>query len=162
MLIPLLTKTSSVIPGDALLILATTKGEIDFLERHILGGERTAVEVRLDCLLNKVQCLSKVNNLGIIVSAACASSSTAVAQAAAMIRSGERDCVLVVACDSVSEFVVAGFSSLMALDEDIARPFDKNRRGMSLGEAAGFILLMNEERALREKRPIMGEITGWD
>ena len=78
-----------------------------------------------------------------------------------MIREGERDCVLVVGCDNVSEFVAAGFSSLMALDEDVARPFDKRRKGLSLGEAAAFLLLMSESRAAREGRPVLAEISGW-
>ncbi len=34
-----------------------------------------------------------------------------------MIRNGHADCVLVVACDSVTEFIFSGFSSLMALDK---------------------------------------------
>ena len=78
-----------------------------------------------------------------------------------MIREGVRDCVLVVACDNVSEFVASGFSSLMALDKEMARPFDKNRRGLSLSEAAAFALLMSDARALREDRPVLAQISGW-
>jgi 3-oxoacyl-[acyl-carrier-protein] synthase II len=77
-----------------------------------------------------------------------------------MIRDGDRDCALVVGCDNVSEFVAAGFSSLMALDEDMAHPFDTRRKGLSLGEAAGFLLLMSESRAAREGRPVLAEISG--
>lgn len=78
-----------------------------------------------------------------------------------MIREGDRDCVLVVACDNVSEFVAAGFYSLMALDGEMARPFDRNRKGLSLGEAGAFMLLMSDRRAAREKRPVLAEIAGW-
>lgn len=161
MLTPLLTKASGLIPHDAPVILATTTGEIDFLERSVLKGSPAAEASRLDCLLGKVVHLAGSARPGIIISAACVSSSTAIARAASLIRDGECDCLLVVACDSVSEFVMAGFSTLMALDKDMARPFDQNRGGLSLGEAAGFILLMSEERAIRENRPIIGEIAGW-
>ncbi len=161
MLTPLLTQASAVIPSDALLILATTTGEIEILERYVLDGGPDAAGSRLDYLLNKVLHLTRVSVPGMVVSAACASSSAAIAQAAAMICSGERDCVLVVACDSVSEFVFSGFSSLMALDNNMARPFDRNRAGLSLGEAAGFMLLMSQSRASREKRPVIGEVAGW-
>ncbi len=161
MLKTLLKKASAVIPKDTLLILATTTGEIDILEKQVLSAKGNANESALGCLLSKVQCLSGIKSPGIIVSAACTSSSSAIAQAGAMIRSKERDCVLIVACDIVSEFVFAGFSSLMALDKDTAQPFDKNRSGLSLGEAAGFILVMNKGRAIREKRPVVGEIAGW-
>ena len=161
MLTPLLRKASSKIPDDALLILSTTTGEIDLLERYVLNAFGDPKDSRLDSLLKKVATLSGVNNPGIIISAACASSSAAIAQAASMIHKGEHDCLMVVACDCVSEFVMAGFSSLMALDSDMARPFDASRKGLSLGEAAGFILLMDKTRAVRENRPILGEIAGW-
>ena len=161
MLTPLLTQASAVIPNDAFLILATTTGEIEILERYVLEGSADAAGSRLDYFLDKVRQLARVSVPGMVVSAACASSSSAIAQAAAIICSGEHDCVLVIACDSVSEFVFAGFSSLMALDNNMARPFDKNRRGLSLGEAAGFMLLMSQSRALREKRQVIGEVVGW-
>jgi 3-oxoacyl-[acyl-carrier-protein] synthase II len=161
MLRPLIQKNASTLPPDALLLLATTNGEIDVLERSVLDGTPGADGSRPDCLLRKVEYLCGLSELGMVVCAACASSSTAVAQGAAMIREGVHDCVLVVGCDNVSEFVAAGFSSLMALDEDVARPFDKNRSGMSLGEAAAFVLLMSDVRASREKRPVLAEVSGW-
>ena len=161
MLGPLLEKNAAAIPADALLILATTNGEIDFLERFVLKGTGDAGESRPDRLASKVQHLCALREPGMVVCAACASSSAAVAQGAAMIREGDRDCVLVVACDNVSEFVAAGFSSLMALDKDMARPFDKNRAGMSLGEAGAFLLLMSDARASREGRPVLAEVSGW-
>jgi len=105
--------------------------------------------------------MCRLDEPGAVVSAACASSSAAVAQGAAMIRDGDRDCVLVVACDNVSEFVAAGFTSLGAVDHDMARPFDRNRGGLSLGEAAAFVLLMSGERAARDERPASAEVAGW-
>jgi len=158
---PLMEKNASVIPADALLIAATTNGEIDILERSVLNGVPEAAESRFDCLAGKIQRLCGLSEPGMVVCAACASSSAAVAQGAAMIRDGDRDCVLVVGCDNVSEFVAAGFSSLMALDKDVARPFDKNRKGMSLGEGAAFILLMSDVRASREDRPVLARVSGW-
>lgn len=161
MLQPLLERNVPAIPCDASLILATTVGEIDLLERHVVGGEGPADAGRPDRLLLKVMALSGVSGPAMLVSAACISSSAAVARGAAMIRSGGCDCVLIVACDCVSEFVMSGFSSLMALAEESARPFDRDRSGLSLGEAAGFALLMSEPRALREGKPVLGEVAGW-
>jgi 3-oxoacyl-[acyl-carrier-protein] synthase II len=158
---PLIEKNASAIPPDALLMLATTNGEIDILERAVLNGTPDADGSRPECLTQKVERLCGLDEPGMVVCAACASSSAAVAQGAAMIRDRDRDCVLVVACDNVSEFVAAGFSSLMALDKDMARPFDQNRRGLSLGEAAAFILLMSDARASREDRPVLARISGW-
>jgi 3-oxoacyl-(acyl-carrier-protein) synthase len=158
---PLIEKNASSIPADALLMVATTNGEIDILERSVLGGMSDAAGSRFDRLADKIRRLCGLVEPGMVVCAACASSSAAVAQGAGMIRDGERDCVLVVACDNVSEFVAAGFSSLMALDKDVARPFDKNRKGLSLGEAGTLLLLMSDARAAREGRPVLARISGW-
>ncbi|MFA5394209.1 MAG: beta-ketoacyl synthase N-terminal-like domain-containing protein [Candidatus Ratteibacteria bacterium] len=161
MLSPLFRQTGVTIPEDAFLILAVTNGEIDFLERSILYGDKDISASRLDLLLEKVKKLIGLKSGGTIISSACVSSSAAIALGASMIKSGSRDCVLVVACDSVTEFVFSGFSALMALDKDKAKPFDKNRNGLSLGEAAGFVLLMSRQRAEKEARPKIGEVIGW-
>ncbi len=161
MLLPLLKHSKASIPSDALLILATTTGEIDILERHVLEGVGDAKESGLNFLLERVKALIGISGDGVIISSACASSSAALGFASSLIRSGKQDCVLVVAADAVTEFVFSGFSSLMALDPDKARPFDKNRAGLSLGEGAGYILLMSEKRAKNEDRKALGEVAGW-
>jgi 3-oxoacyl-[acyl-carrier-protein] synthase II len=158
---PLLEKSAALVPRDAFLILATTNGEIDILEQFVLRGAPDPAGSRPDFLLKKLEFLCGSRDPGMVLSAACASSSAAVAHGAGLIRDGDRDCVLVVACDNVSEFVAAGFSALRALDKDIARPFDRNRSGLSLGEAAAFVLLMSDERASRESRLVLAEISGW-
>ena len=156
-----LFEKSALIPSDAGLLVATTKGEIDLLEEMILQDRKEMFNNSQATFLEKVTLIAGVNTKGTLISAACSSSAVAVARAAAMIRSGRSDCVLVVACDSVTEFVYSGFSSLMALEKISAMPFDKNRSGLSLGEAAAFVLLMSEERAEKEKRESLGEVLGW-
>jgi len=151
---PLLAEAAGRIPRDALVLLATTTGEVDLLET-------APADSRLDRLLARVCDLCQAREPGRIVSAACASSTAALAVGASLIRGKKREAVLVVACDAVTEFIVAGFSSLFALDPDGARPFDRHRKGLTIGEAAAFALLMSEERAAREKRRALGEIAGW-
>lgn len=157
----LFKKDAVSIPGDVKFLLATTKGEIDLLEKSFLQGKGEVPKSNPHYLLKKLSALIGIKDRGMIISAACASSSAALATAASMIRRGHTDCVLAITCDSVTEFVFSGFSSLMALDKFSARPFDKERSGLSLGEAAGYILLMSELRAKKEKRKIIGEIVGW-
>jgi 3-oxoacyl-[acyl-carrier-protein] synthase II len=161
MLAMLFEGAGEVVPEDAALLLATTKGEIDFLERSVLVGRGDPAECHPDRLLGKAAALTGAKGGAMVVSAACTSSAAAAAHAAAMIRSGRSDCVLVVACDGVTEFIYSGFSSLMAMDAVPSRPFDRSRSGLTLGEAAAFALVMGEERARREKRTIRGEIAGW-
>ncbi|MFH0917699.1 MAG: beta-ketoacyl-[acyl-carrier-protein] synthase family protein [Candidatus Omnitrophota bacterium] len=157
----ILPKALTVIPKDAFLILATTVGEIDLLEKAIINRTHKPEESKLSSLLKKVKTLTKIKNEGMLISCACASSSTAIAEAARIIENGKIDCCLVVAVDAISEFVFSGFCALMALDKDSAKPFDQNRSGLSLGEAAGFILLMSQARAKKEKRRPLAAVAGW-
>lgn len=149
------------IPADADLMLASLNGEIDYVEQSALTGAADASENRLDRLLIKTQDLFGVRGKAMVVSAACASSSIAIARAASLIKAGESDCILVVACDCVSEFLISGFSALMALDKQNARPFDKQRAGLNVGEASAYVLLMSQERAKKEGRTISAQMLGW-
>jgi 3-oxoacyl-[acyl-carrier-protein] synthase II len=162
MLGPLLTPLAGALPARTLLLLATTTGEVDGLERHCLG-RRPAPDPwasRLTGLLERVTAFLGLTD-GSVISSACASSSVALAHAAALVTAGEREAVLVVACDAVTEFVFAGFTALMALDPAGARPFDRNRKGLTLGEAAGYMLVMGDAAATRAGCRSLGRLAGW-
>lgn len=161
MLGPLLHPLAGRLPEGTCLILASTVGEIDLLERHASSGQGSAEESRLDRLLDRINRSLGGDCRGRVVSAACASASAAVALAGMLIDSGQNEAVLVVACDAVSEFVYSGFSSLMALDPEGARPFDRSRKGLTIGEAAGYVLLMSGAAAARSGRKALCELAGW-
>jgi len=129
--------------ADAL-VLATTKADLS----GVVGeGEGLGIPYRLAARL--------ANGKGPVaaVSCACASGLSALALAARWIRSGHADRVLVVGVDTITEFILAGFSSLLALDLEPCRPYDETREGLSLGEAAGAMLLTAEETGI--------ELKGW-
>ncbi len=150
------------VPADAAVYVATTVGEIGALEAEVLAGAAPTGESRLTRFAQRVaEALGLPGASAQAVSSACASSTAALALAASAIRRGESECALVVGCDLASEFVLSGFSALMALDPEGARPFDADRRGVTLGTAAAFALLMSRERAEREGRACLGVIGGW-
>lgn len=150
------------VPADAAVYVATTVGEIDGLEAEILSGAAPCDESRISQLPQRVAAALGLSGGPVqAVSSACASSTAALALAASAIRRGEAACALVVGCDLVSEFVLSGFAALMAVDPDGAKPFDAGRRGVTLGSAAAFALLMSRERAEREGRPRLGVLGGW-
>jgi 3-oxoacyl-(acyl-carrier-protein) synthase len=129
-------------------ILATTVGEIERLEQAVLEGRAEAAAAANPAeLLARIQGLLGLRGRGMVVSAACASSAAALTRAAAMVRRGEARQVLVVTCDAVSEFVYSGFTSLLSLAEQPARPFDADRSGLTLGEAAAWAMVSTEEAA---------------
>jgi len=151
---PLLPGMGTVVPPDAKLILATTVGEIDLLEANCEDGKPldTLTHVREELGLERP---------GLLLSAACASSTAALATAGEWIASGRESCVCVLGCDALSEFVYSGFLSLQALSAGHARPFAPDRDGLNLGEGAGYMLLMSDERARKERRWREGRLAGW-
>ena len=77
---------------------------------------------------------------------ACSSSAKVFAQAERMIRLGLVDAAVVGGVDSLCGSVIHGFNSLELISPEPCRPFDRSRRGINIGEAAGFALLEREGR----------------
>ena len=77
----------------------------------------------------------------VTVSTACSSSAKVFALAERMIRLGLADAAIVGGVDSLCNSVLFGFNSLELVSPRPCRPFDVDRSGISLGEAAGFALL---------------------
>lgn len=149
------------IPRDARLSIATLNGEMDKVEEKVLYNRGEPHASCMTELLKEARRLTGVEDEGAVVSSACASSTVALGLAASAIRSGEIDCAVVVSCDPVSEFLYSGFSSLMALESGASRPFDEQHNGLTIGEAAGYAVLMSEDRARDAGCPNLGELVGW-
>ncbi|MEZ4601636.1 MAG: beta-ketoacyl-[acyl-carrier-protein] synthase family protein [Syntrophotaleaceae bacterium] len=156
----LLAQVDSV-PADSRLLLATTKGAVDLFDQQRNGRPLAVGEVFPKTLLDDLGDRFGLEKPFCNINAACASSTIAVGRGAAAIAHGRAEAVLVVCCDLVTEFVLSGFSALMALDPEGSRPFDRNRAGLTLGEGAAALLLMSRERAEEEERPVLARILGW-
>ena len=72
---------------------------------------------------------------------ACASGAAAIAFGADLVRAGVTSTALVCGVDALTNIGFMGFNVLKLLDPSPCRPFDRDRRGMSLGEAAAFLVL---------------------
>ena len=146
---------------DTLLMTATTKAGIENVE-HLLRNQPANVQEMIPAKIpQSISATLGLNHKGININAACASSTIAVARAAAMISSGRSESVLVCGLDVVTDFVFSGFSCLRALDPEPCMPFDVRRRGLTLGEGAAALLLMNAERAEKEGLSNLGTVVGW-
>jgi 3-oxoacyl-[acyl-carrier-protein] synthase I len=127
------------------IIISTTKGNIDLLEnskKNLFESDRVLLwkfgKVIADYFGNP--------NQPLVLSNACISGVLAINTAAMLINSGKYDDVVVVGGDLVSEFVVSGFMSFLSLSPEACKPFDKNRDGLSLGEAAGTIIMSKKKK----------------
>ncbi|KQX38543.1 3-oxoacyl-ACP synthase [Variovorax sp. Root434] len=75
------------------------------------------------------------------ISTACSSSAKVFASAERLIRLGLADAAVVGGADTLCGSVLFGFNSLELVSSEPCRPFDASRKGISLGEAAGFALV---------------------
>jgi 3-oxoacyl-(acyl-carrier-protein) synthase len=92
---------------------------------------------------------------------ACSSSSTSVGLAADYIRRGDADVMLTGGSDAMCELTYSGFNSLRAVDQEPCRPFDQERKGLSLGEGAAVLVLEELGRAKARGARIYAEVAGY-
>jgi 3-oxoacyl-[acyl-carrier-protein] synthase-1 len=123
------------------LIISTTKGNIDLLTKSPFSENR----VYLSELGNVIKDFFGFQLQPIVISNACISGGLALAVAKRFISAGKFNQAIVVGGDLVSEFVLSGFHSFQAMGTEPCRPFSKNRKGISLGEAAAAVLLSSKK-----------------
>ncbi len=95
------------------------------------------------------------------ISTACSSGLNAIAYGARLIRHGYIDRAIVGGTDALSLFTLNGFKTLMILDEQLCAPFDKNRKGLNLGEGAGFLVIESETSLKERGGEAICTLTGW-
>jgi 3-oxoacyl-[acyl-carrier-protein] synthase II len=91
---------------------------------------------------------------------ACASGAASIALGADMIREGAAPAALVGGVDAFTRICFMGFNALKLLDPEPCRPFDRDRRGMSIGEAAAFLVLEDAERCRQRGARVYAELAG--
>lgn len=91
---------------------------------------------------------------------ACSSGATAIGYAADLIRQEAADAVVCGGTEPLCRITYSAFNALQAVDPDYCRPFDRHRRGMSLGEGAGILILESLDHALKRGARIYGEVLG--
>lgn len=116
-------------------ILSSTKGNIEENISLADSAQRIASQLGIDAK-------------PIVVCNACISGLSALILGNRLIDSGLYDAAIVCGCDTPRQFILSGFQSLKALSPEPCRPFDMERLGLNLGEAAATIIL--------SKNPIQG------
>ena len=95
------------------------------------------------------------------VSTACAAGSNSVGLAYDFIRAGRADIAIAGGAEPFSMLSFSGFTLLKSLTHDALRPFDENRDGTGLGEAACIFILESEESVEARGATVYGEICGY-
>lgn len=129
-----------VTANDCLFILSTTKGNVAQIDR-----EPASENIPLHYSAKKVGAYFNNPNPVSVVSVACISGVAAQIMAKRLLESGQYTNVVIIGCDELSPFILGGFHSFQALSGTACRPFDANRSGLNLGEAAVCMILTNEQ-----------------
>lgn len=99
---------------------------------------------------------------GYTVDGACSSSLLAVATASTGLEQGDADVAVAGGVDlSLDPFELVGFAKTGALSTSEMRLYDRRSNGFWPGEGCGMVVLMREEDALAQQRPIYATVTGW-
>lgn len=96
------------------------------------------------------------------ISTACSSGANAIMQGARLMEGNKLDRVVVGGSDPLALFDIKGFSSLNIYDQDICKPFDESRKGLNLGEGAGFLVLENEHSISITGNTPLSILSGWN
>lgn len=127
---------------DVQLVVSTTKGNIDYLA---LDCDNIIDKTFIDTSVQSVADYFKCKNTPIIISNACISGVSAFVVARWMLVTEKCKHVVVAGCDALCEFITSGFASFKSISERPCRPYDENRDGLTLGEAAAAIVLTTDE-----------------
>ena len=92
---------------------------------------------------------------------ACSAGATAIGYARDLIVNGHASVMLAGGVEPMCRITYAAFNALKSVDPDVCRPFDKNREGLSLGEAAAIMVLEPLDAAVNRGAKIYGEILGY-
>ena len=92
---------------------------------------------------------------------ACAAGNYAIGNAFEEVKSGRAVIALAGGVDALSYLAVVGFNRLLSVTPDLCRPFDKNRRGIVVGEGSAFLILEDEVHALQRGAQIYATISGY-
>lgn len=128
----------SLADGDVQLIISTTKGNVDLLAEECESVPERAF------IYNSAEAIAAhfgAANPPVVVSNACISGVSAFVVAKEMLQSGKCKHAVIVGGDVLSEFITAGFASFKSISSQPCRPYDAERDGLTLGEAAGAVLL---------------------
>jgi len=96
-----------------------------------------------------------------VIPNACAAGNFCLGYAADLLKKGAAVRMLAGGADAFSRLAFVGFNRLYAIAPEKCQPFDKNRKGMMVGEGAGVLVLETLEEALKRKADIYAEILGY-
>ncbi len=134
----------------------------EFLQNPAKGRLRNLVHHECGAATDLVADRLGIKNYVSTVSTACSSSANSIFFAARLIRQNFLDIVVAGGVDSLTRFTLNGFNTLMIVDKQYCQPFDENRRGLNLGEGAGYVVLVSDEVAASLSATPIAALSGYN
>lgn len=144
-----------------------TSGLLDseaFFEKHLRGVRDRPSRVLNhlpDAITDRIAQRFGLEGLKSTITTACSSSANAMGYAHDAIAANLADVVVTGGSDVLARLTYGGFNALRAVDPEPCRPFDRERKGLSIGEAAGILVFEEAGRARRRGAPILAEFLGY-
>ena len=153
--------------GDRMgVCIGTTLGEPHFIEEldpRLGPGSDLSRVVNNPCsrIAESISTDLNISGPTLTIPTACAAGNYAIGAAYDYLQRGEANVMLAGGSDAFSRLAFIGFCRLHAMSPDVCRPFDKNRKGLLLGEGAGILLLETLESARKRNARIYAEVLGY-
>ncbi|MDF2849541.1 MAG: beta-ACP synthase [Sphingobacterium multivorum] len=150
--------------ADIPIVLGTSVAGMDIFEQHFPHLQQSSKLIQRRDVGDSSVVLAKIlGGTGYVtaISTACSSGANAICFGARLLLSGRADRVLVGGSDALSKFTINGFDSLMLLSDQLNCPFDSNRKGLNLGEGAGFLVLESTKSLKNTNKPILGYLNAF-
>lgn len=149
------------------LISATSVGGMDTTEKHYLDYFNDEGLIKYISAQDGGDVAQKIaEEIGLkgfvtTISTACSSAANSIMLGARLINSGKLDRVIVGGTDALAKFTINGFKTLMILSDTYNTPFDQNRKGLNLGEAAAFLVLESDALVKKENKKVLAYVSGF-
>lgn len=165
--------SAKLLPSElrtAAFISGTTVGGMDKTERHFKtvfdSNTETEDSYELkynDCGYSTELIADSIGKFSLVTttSTACSSAANAIILGSNLIKSGVVDIAIVGGSEALTKFHLNGFNTLMILDKENCRPFDRDRTGINLGEGAAYIVLEREKSAKARGAEVLGILSGY-
>ena len=157
-------------PDDIGVIIGTTMGEspsIEMIDRFWTEkGEDDvyASNVRnfpVNNLSDNISYFFGFTGYSYVIPTACAAGNYSIGYAYDLIREGKKDVFIAGGADPLSRLAFTGFNRLFAMAPEKCQPFDKNRKGMMLGEGGAVLVIESLDRARKRNACIYAEVLGY-
>lgn len=151
-------------------LLGTTMGETQILEeidkKWVNEGEEQVGQALIQAYASNSLSVNaalefSLSGFNAVIPTACSSGNYAIGYGYDLISAGKAAVAFCGGVDAFSKVAFIGFSRLFAMAPEKCQPFDKNRKGMMLGEGAGVLVLESLEHAKKRGTEIYAEILGY-